>query len=639
MFFLNLSVLEFAALLGVLGSLITSLYLLDRTRRKRVVSTLRFWTPGLAAREDRRRRRVQEPWSLVLQLAGLLLLLLAVAQLQFGSRARPGREHVVLLDTSAWSAQRRGSRTLLDQEKQAAEQYLSAVPARDRILLVAADALATPLTPFTSDHGSLRTRLRAAHSSFSGLNLQQALLFAQRARHAAENDSGEVVYIGPGMMTRNDLALPRVPSLRVISVAPGREHTGIRGVSIQRSVTSASEWQATVTVQNYGALRSRVPLRIQSGPAYTRRVLWLGAGEQASAEFAFAVNTAREFVADIDAGSDVEGDHHVALDLPPLAKARVDVVTSRADKLRPLFPVNAQIDVRFFAPGRYTANAAADLIVLDQTTITLPAAQAAIWIDPPRDRAPWPVKAVTDDAQITAWHSETPLAAGLRTRQTHLGQASVFQSFDSDTVVASTSGGPVVIAREASGDRGKWAVIGFDPLNGRTRFEITTPLLFANLLRWSLPDVFHALEVNAERIGTLAIPLEPGQRADAVRILDQQGVPAPFIATRTSIELFVNRPQMLRVMAGDRHRTLSVVLPDLAAFAWTPPAGSAIGLPTRFRLTPGAVDLWRVLAVLGASGLFAEWMLFGRRRKFTRQVRDTEARATRRSRQRELVSR
>jgi von Willebrand factor type A domain/Aerotolerance regulator N-terminal len=639
MFFLNLSAVEFAALFGLLGSLITSLYLLDRTRRKRLVSTLRFWTPGVAARQDRRRRRVQEPWSLVLQLASLLLLLLALAQVQFGSRVRSGRDHVVLLDTSAWSAQRRGSRTLLDDEKQAAGQYLSAIPARDRVLLVAADALATPLTPFTSDRGSLRTALRAAHSSFSSLNLQQALLFARRARNGAENDSGEVVYIGPGMMTRNDVPLPRIPSLRVVWVAAEREHAGIRGVSIQRSATNESEWQASVTVQNYGALPSRVPLRVRSGPEYVRRVVSLGAGEQASAEFSFAANTAGEFVADIDAGSDVEGDHHVALDLPPIAKARVDVVTSRADKLRPLFPVNGQLEVRFLAPAQYSANAAADLIVLDQTAGAVPTARAAIWIDPPRDRAPWPVKAVIDDARITAWHSETPLAAGLRTRQTHLGRASVFQAFEPDTVVASTAGGPVVIARDAGGDRGKWAVIGFDPLNGRTRFEITTPLLFANLLRWSLPDVFHALDVNAERIGTIVIPLEPGHRGDDIRILDRQGVASPFIATRKSIELFVSRPQMLRVVAGGRQRTLSVLLPDIAAFGWTPPASSAIGLPTPSRLTSGAVDLWRALAVLGVVGLFAEWTLFGRRRKLKRQLRDTEPHATRGSRERELVGR
>lgn len=638
MFFLNLSVVEFGALLGALGSAITALYLLDRTRRKRVVSTLRFWTPGIMGQQSRRRRRIQEPWSLVLQLASVLLLLLAAGQLQFGSRARRGRDHVVLLDTSAWSAQRRGSRTLLDEEKEAVEQYASAIASRDRILLVAADALATPLTAITSDHGRLRDALRAAQPGFSALNLEQAFLFAQRAQNGLEGEPGEIVYIGPGMMTRDDSALRQVRNLRMLPVAADREHVGIRGVSIEPNLTDGWAWEATVTVMNYGRQHANVPLRVRSGALFARRVLPLGPGEQASAEFKFAVTTGGQFVADIDAGSDLEGDHHVAIDVPAVPKARIDVVSSRAEKLKPLFAANVQIAVRFFAPGQYTANAPADLVVFDQTSGAIPSAAAAIWIDPPGDRSPWPVKAAIDDGRITAWHSETALGAGLHTRQTHLGRASVFQTFEGDMVLANTAAGPVVIARDAKADRGKRAVIGFDPLNGRTRFEVTTPLLFANLLRWSLPNVFQALELSAERIGSVTVPLEAGERVDRIRILDPQGVPFPFLATRKSVELFASGPQVLQVIAENRRRSISVVLPDVAAFPWTPPSSAAVGLPAPARLTPGAVDLWRWLALLGALGLFAEWMLFGRQRRLKSHVGDAASSACS-SRERELVAR
>jgi von Willebrand factor type A domain/Aerotolerance regulator N-terminal len=636
MFFLNMGVMEFGALLAALASFVTALYLLDRTRRKRIVSTLRFWTAGAIA-QQKRRRRVQEPWSLALQLASLLLLLLAVAQLQFGSRARRGRDHVVLLDTSAWSAQLRGSRTLLDDEKQAAEQYASAVPARDRILLVAADALATPLTPFTSDRASLRTAIRALRSSFSGLNLEQALLFARSAQNGSDGEPGEVAYIGPGMMTRNELGLPQIQHLRIVRVAADRQHTGVRGVSVQPSMSDATAWRATVTVKNYGLRPASLLLRVVAGPSFARRVLSLGAGEEASAEFRLATNTAREFVAEVDGGSGLDGDHHVALDLPPLAKARVVVVTSRADMLRPLFPANSHLEVRFLAPDQYRPSADTNLTVFDQTAALMPGAGAAMWIDPPPDRAPWPLKTTVEQARITAWRSETPLAAGLRTKQTPLGKATVFQTFDGDTVVASADAGPVVVARDGGRDQQKRAVIGFDPLNGRTRFELTTPLLFANLLRWSLPDVFQTSDITAERVGTVTIPLEPGQGGDGVRVQDQQGKPVPFLATRKSVEVFVGHPQVLQLIAGDRQRTLSVVLPDVAQFAWTP-AHAANGLPGPARLTPRTIDLWRFLAVLGALGLLAEWLLFGRQRKREPLV-PVAGSPTRGAHERELVAR
>ena len=114
MFFLNLTAGEFFALFGVLGGLITALYLLDRSKRKKVVSTLRFWTQARSAEEQQSRRRMRDPWSLLLQIAALLLLLLAIAQLQWGSRERRGRDHVLLLDTSAWSAEKDEHGTVLN---------------------------------------------------------------------------------------------------------------------------------------------------------------------------------------------------------------------------------------------------------------------------------------------------------------------------------------------------------------------------------------------------------------------------------------------------------------------------------------------------------------------------------------------
>src|SRR5882724_10819439 len=155
MFFLNLTAGEFFGLLATLGGVITALYLLDRTKRKKIVSTLRFWTSGAPVQDRRSRRKMREPWSLILQLAGLVLLLLAAAQLQWGSRERLGRDHVLLVDTSAWSAQQLARGSLLDREKSLASQYVRGLSASDRVMLVCVDSLATPVTAFTLDRASL----------------------------------------------------------------------------------------------------------------------------------------------------------------------------------------------------------------------------------------------------------------------------------------------------------------------------------------------------------------------------------------------------------------------------------------------------------------------------------------------------
>src|SRR4051812_19832702 len=124
MFFLNLGAGEFFALLGLASGLITALYFLDRSRPKLIVSTLRFWSQNVAPATRRSRYHVQDPWSLLLQLLSLTLLLLAIAQLEWGKRERALRNHVLLLDTSSASAQSTANGTILDEEKRLAREYL-----------------------------------------------------------------------------------------------------------------------------------------------------------------------------------------------------------------------------------------------------------------------------------------------------------------------------------------------------------------------------------------------------------------------------------------------------------------------------------------------------------------------------------
>jgi hypothetical protein len=175
-YFLNLSLLQFLAVFGSISAISVALYLLDRSRRKLVVSTLRFWVAAEQPAVAARRRRIQQPWSLLLQLLSMALLLLAIAQLRLGTPAQAGRDHVIVLDTSSWMAGRSGNRTLMDVARDRARQYLKALPSRDRVMLVRADGLATPATPFELDRKKIEAAIAASqpgstasHSSVRGV--------------------------------------------------------------------------------------------------------------------------------------------------------------------------------------------------------------------------------------------------------------------------------------------------------------------------------------------------------------------------------------------------------------------------------------------------------------------------------------
>jgi hypothetical protein len=241
-------------------------------------------------------------------------------------------------------------------------------------------------------------------------------------------------------------------------------------------------------------------------------------------------------------------------------------------------------------------------------------------------------------AVIKNWRSDATLGSGLHAKAAGIPVAEVFQVFDGDVPVGSVAEGPTVVARPSTDRRPKLAVIGFDPLSGQLRFEVTTPLLFANLLRWLSPEPFKTVDVTAGRVGAATVMLDASERADRIRVTNERGFAVPFTVREQNLQLFASRPSIIHVASDDRERLLSLTLPDVAELEWKPTANSASGLPGPARFGPGAKDVWRWLALFGALGLFIEWILFGQRRVPTwRKPVHTRDRRSTTEREQELV--
>lgn len=642
MFFLNLTAGEFLALFAGLGGVITALYLLNRAKRKKVVSTLRFWTTARTAEEKQTRRRMRDPWSLILQLASLLLLLLAIAQLQWGKRERAQRDHVILLDTSAWSAATEGSTRVIDREKNLASSYIATLPPRDRVMIVLADALATPATPFTADRVQLGQALHSAAPGWSALNIDQALAYAQQAQNWSGGQMGEIVYAGPKQINAEEISTRSVRNLRVLNVSLERENAGIVRMAVKRSEDATGEWQASITIRNYGKQRRPVRLNTRFGSTvFAPRVLTLPPQQETAAEYVFVTNSAGDFVAQLDPPDALASDNSGALALPRNALLRIAVYTSRPETLRPLLEANQRVSATFYSPSQYQARPPADMMLLDEVSPPQTPAIASLWIKPPREHSPLPIKTVAENAVIATWNSTTPLGSGLHAKDLPLGAADVFQTFEGDEPVGSVKEGAVVVARAATSGHAKFAVIGFDPFEGELKFHVTTPLLFANLFYWLAPQELRTPELTAERVGDATLTLDANERADQLHVTTTAGDAVPFTIRDQTLQLFTARPSIVRIASYDRERVLSLTLPDVADDEWKPPIDSVAGLPGRSNWTSASVTMWQWLAVLGALGLVAEWMLFGSRRIVRRKARASKpgAAARRETRDRELVSR
>ena len=239
MYFLNLSLAQFLAVFGAISVTMVLLYLLGRSRRKQVVATLRFWVAAEQPAVVKKRKRIQQPLSLILQLLSMLLLLLAIAQLRLGTPLATPRDHVLILDTSAWMASTaEGRRTLIDLAREKARAYLKSVPASDRVMLVRADALTTPATAFESDHAKLEQAVAESEPGATALNLDHALAFAHQEQALGTHRLGEIVYVGPGRVATEPHSSVETPpkNLRVLPVADSVENCGLRKIGVRRSM-------------------------------------------------------------------------------------------------------------------------------------------------------------------------------------------------------------------------------------------------------------------------------------------------------------------------------------------------------------------------------------------------------------------
>lgn len=623
MYFLNLTFLQFAAVFGSIAAVSVALYLLDRSRRRQVVSTLRFWVASEQPAVAARRRRIQQPWSLILQLVSMALLLLAVAQLRLGNPARAGRDHVIVLETSSWMAARSGGRTLMDAARQRARQYLRALPLRDRVMLVRADGLATPATAFEPDHRKVEAAIMASQPGSTALNLDQALAFARHVQAETGGAPGEIAFVGSGRTLGQDTAAaaqtPR--NLRVLTIPDTVENTGLRKIGMRRTAGDPSLWEIYVSVHNYGTAPRNVNLKLDFGPPQASgRVLAAsdhltvqpGADEEAS--FQYRTAAAGILGVTLTPHDAFPADDHAELELPAQPLLQVTVYSEEPDLLRPVLSATPRVSAVYRRPSEYRPGDKG-LVILDRFVPPERPSADSIWIDPPSQGSPIPVRTTVENVAFAGWDNSTPAAAGLRTKDFKLEKATVFEAAPSDVKIGSVEAGPVVVARPGSP---KIVAIGFHPGLSAMRYELAMPLLFANLLRWVSPEIFRRWEVTGGSVGSVRLELEQETNGKEVSVTGEGGAALPFTVRDRTLDFFAGTPGAVKVTAGDREYLYSLTLPEIADGRWHAPADARTGIPHFAAVLDSSTDIWPWLAVLGAAGLVAEWLLYGRFRRMQR---------------------
>jgi hypothetical protein len=610
-FLLNLSPLEFLAIFGAVSAFVVTLYLLSRSRKRQRVATLRFWTQAQAPVVSKQRRRIQQPLSLILQLLSIALLLLALGQLQWGSRDNSARDHVLLLDTSSWMSARSGTnRSLLDEAKDRARAYVRALPASDRIMVVRADALPSPATGMDKDRGAIEKAIYESRPGAAALDLQQAFAFSEQVRRLYAKRAGDVVYIGPGRISEQGVPVQTPIGLRVIPVDTGAiDNVGLTRIGLRRSPADPEVWDVFVSARNYGSTVRSTPLAVQFGGApIANRLLMLAPGKIEEFSFRFRTKAAGWVEARLLTRDSIAEDNRALLEIPALKTIKVAVYTDDPDTLRPALQAHPQIEPAFYPTAAYRPDVNASVVVLDRFAPRLLPKSPSIWLEPP-EPAPFRVRTKVTDAKIVRWRADHELAAGLRSQDSRVPEAQVYATSAGDISVAETDTGPIVLARPSM----RAVVMGFHPGRSDLRYDLMTPLLLANVFRWFEPDVFRAYDLHGGSAGSVSTTLDADVDPATVKVIGEHGE-LPFTVQGQAIRFFAGVPQTVRVISSGREQVHSLSLPEVAPTAWEPPRSAFRGIPGGIQQAISR-DLWQYLAVLGGISLLVEWLLYGRARQ------------------------
>lgn len=610
MVLLNLTLGELLALLGAVSGLLVALYLLDRSRQRVSAATLRFWQPAAAPTENpRRRRRIRQPLSLALQLASMALLLLAIAQIRLGAPAQAGRDHVLILDASAWMAAQSARGRLAEEARQRALAWVRSLPATDRVMVIRAAAVATPATRFETDRKVLEEAIRGSEPGWTALDLARSLSLAERLLKLHSAGPGEIVLVGATRVSAEPAATELPSNLRWLPVASLTRNCGLRRVTARPAPQDPSLWEVLVSVRNDGLHPEPVSIAVTFGgrPVGARR-LWLAPAEEREALFELRTRAAGWLEVQLRPGDGFSLDDRALLELPQRKALRILVCSDRPAWLRPILAANPEVEAEFADSAHCDPGPATNLAIFDGAAPKVPPRCGTIWVNPPAQASPLRIRQAVRGAALR-WRRDQPLSEGLRSRDLNLETAHILETSPDDLIIAEVEGGPVVAARARDP---RSVVIGFDPAS-RLRYELATPLLFANLLNWLAPASFQRPSLSAASPGMVTIPLSPPAGPDSLRVRTADGVSLPFTVRDHELRFFLGSPGLVRIEAPGREIVASLTLPEAGGRVWQPPAAVRRGIPSRVS-EPRPADLWQLLAIAGGAGLLLEWLWFGRRR-------------------------
>lgn len=493
-------------------------------------------------------KRLRRVLSLLLVLAILGAILFAALDPTLGGANREARSMVILVDASAsmqtMDGNAAGTQSRIQAAKNRAAQLVDAMSGGDVALVMKADAQATPVTRFTTDHALLAKSIQGIVASDTPGDLRRALSAAADALRDRpnplivlisdgafpESQLGNVDWGNGGPAARQNLATIDLSrhkqtghsqgsaqrggttgsiDVRYVPIGRSDDNVGIVAFNVRRYIANKAAYEVFIEIRNFGKRQEQRQLTLYNGQsAVDSRQLDLAPGErvrqlydkipggednQLRAQLRPATGSSAADAFPLD-------DTAYAL-LPARKKQNVLMVTADNLFLEGALLVYDNVDPLKVTPAEYDAAPGIaegmDVVIFDDVTpeVVPPPPTSLIYFHPTGPHSPIAVRPrAATNPHITEIDEGHPVMRWVTLADVYMDRSEVFipNATNGESPLAFSVTDPIIAAKR-DGHR-KIVAFGFSlPASGRTSgtdlpMRVAFPMLLVNALDWFAGD-------------------------------------------------------------------------------------------------------------------------------------------------------
>lgn len=505
-------------LLSLAAPLLLLYFLKVQRREQRVASTL-LWEPVLRdQRASALFQRLQRDPLLWLQLAALILLVMALARPTVNLVGKGTDRLVVVMDVSAsmkgtdvspsrWVAVQTQALALLDQMDRGGEMMVIEAGVQPRVVV-----------PFTRDRSALRRAINGLAPKDIATGVEPAILTAKALSKFDPNSRILVLTDGAFDLSANpDL---RDPKVQWYGVGRRGRNVAITGLALRKSYFGAYEHQAFISLVNFADESVPFTLRVSlDGTPVSEQAITLEPKVKRNLIVPFTHQGGGVLRAEIDVDDDLAADNVAHGIIPAPRQIYVLLVSPGNLFLEKALRSDPQVKLDVKTPGGYTEGMDGhDVVVLDGVSSKRIGDGRFLLINSLAEDVPLEPLGTLEKPVIVDWDRTHPILRYVDLSKVALEEALRVRPLSAGKTLVESVGGPLLYTLEEP--RRKLLFVGIDLFRTDLPLRVAFPLILSNALRWLHPV---GLEANAFMVKgghPLFLPVEQGVESVTIQAPD-----------------------------------------------------------------------------------------------------------------------